>query len=150
MLTRVCRWIALRDGTCTFPGCRAPAHRTDIDHTSEYRDGGATVDTGLAAACRHDHRLRHDGDWQVDHSEPGRVTWTSPLGRTYERHSPPSLLALPFPRHDAIDERDPIPPLYDPPPWADPHTCLEQEPEPPPRPDINGRPAQDADEIPPF
>ena len=74
------RWIHLRDTRCTFPGCRAPAHRTDTDHTLERANGGATVDTGLAAACRHDHRLRHQGGWHVEHHQPGQITWTSRTG----------------------------------------------------------------------
>ena len=144
------RWIHIRDGRCTFPGCRAPAHRTDTDHTTEHTHGGATVDTGLAAACRHDHRLRHEGGWRIEHSDPGQITWTSRLGRTYRRHTPPGLLDLPEPRPDAIDDRDPEPPPYDPPPWADPDSCLEPEPQPPPPPILTGQPDQDDDETPPF
>ena len=146
------RWIQVRDGTCTFPGCRAPAHRADADHTTEHAKGGKTVDSELAPACRHDHRLRHDGGWQVTHDAPGKVSWTSPLGHTYQRHRPPGLLDLPEPRPGAIDERDPEPPPCDPPPGADPESCLQQppEPEPPPEPIPTSRPAQDGDEIPPF
>ena len=144
------RWIHIRDTRCTFPGCRAPAHRTDTDHTLERAKGGATVDIGLAAACRHDHRLRHEGGWHVEHDQPGQITWTSRLGRAYQRHAPPGLLDLPEPRLDAIDDRDPEPPPYDPPPWADPDSCLEQEPQPPPAPILTAEPGQDDDETPPF
>ena len=145
------RWIHLRDTRCTFPGCRAPAHRTDTDHTLERAKGGATVDTGLAAACRHDHRLRHQGGWHVEHHQPGQITWTSPLGRTYQRHRTPGLLDPPNPRPGAIDERDPEPPPYDPLPWADPDTCLEPEPQPPPPPILTAPPdSPDDDETPPF
>ena len=144
------RWVHIRDGRCTFPGCRAPAHRADTDHTIEHVKGGATVDVGLAAACRHDHRLRHEGGWQVAQDQPGQVTWTSRLGRTYQRPRPPGLLELPFPRNGAIDERDPEPDPEDPLPGWDPDTCLEPEPQPPPPPILTAPPGCDDDEIPPF
>jgi hypothetical protein len=144
------RWVHIRDGRCTFPGCRAPAHRTDTDHTVEHAKGGPTVDSGLAAACRHDHRLRHEGGWQVAQDQPGQITWTSRLGRTYQRHRPPGLLDLPNPRPDAIDERDPEPPPEDPLPWWDPDSCLEPEPQPPPPPILTAPPGTEDDEIPPF
>jgi hypothetical protein len=161
------RWIHIRDRRCSFPGCRAPAHRADTDHSVEHARGGATTDTGLAPACRHDHRLRHEGGWTVEHPAPGQLTWTSPLGRRYRRRPPPGLLDLPEPRPGAIDERDPEPDLEDPLPWWDPDTCLQPEPqsEPPPPPpppsapapkqawdpaSIFGRPGGPDDEIPPF
>ncbi len=59
------RWIHIRDRRCSFPGCRAPAHRVDADHTIEHSRGGPTVDTHLAPACDHDHMLRHEGGWTV-------------------------------------------------------------------------------------
>ena len=90
------RWIHLRDTRCTFPGCRAPAHRTDTDHTLERAKGGATVDSGLAAACRHDHRLRHQGGWHVEHDQPGQITWTSRTG-PHLPAPPPARPARPAP-----------------------------------------------------
>ena len=98
------RWVHIRDGQCAFPGCRAPAHRTDTDHTIEHTKGGATVDTGLAAACRHDHRLRHEGGWQVAQDQPGQITWTSRHGRTYQRHRAQAYSTCPT--------RDPTPSTY--------------------------------------
>ncbi len=154
------RWIHVRDRRCSFPGCRAPAHRSETDHSIEYARGGATVDAGLAPACRHDHRLRHDGDWIVEHTAPGHLTWTSPLGQVHQRRPPPGLHELPEPRAGALDERDPVPDPEDPPPRSDPDSCLEPEPQPPPPPASNQphlpawilpRPRQpDDDDIPPF
>jgi hypothetical protein len=142
------RWVHLRDGQCTFPGCRAPAHRADADHTTEHAKGGQTVDSGLAAACRHDHRLRHEGGWTVSHPAPGQVTWTSPLGHSYRRHKRPGLLDLPEPRANALAEDDPEPPPSDPPPWADPKSCYQHPPEPEPAPPIRTR--RLSDDLPPF
>ena len=157
------RWIHIRDRRCVFPGCRAPAHRADVDHSIEFARGGATTDAGLAPACRHDHMLRHEGGWTVKHTAPGQLTWTSPLGRRYRRRPPPGLLDLPEPRPGAIDERDPEPDPEHPLPGSDPISCLQ--PEPPPRPPpappsaprqarnpdwILGRPGSPDDEPPPF
>ena len=144
------RWVHIRDGQCAFPGCRAPAHRSDTDHTVEHGKGGPTVDTGLAPACRHDHRLRHEGGWQVTQDQPGQITWTSRLGRTYQRQRPPGVLDLPLPRPGAIDERDPEPDPEDPLPWWDPDSCFEEPEPPPPPPILTGEPGGPDDEIPPF
>jgi hypothetical protein len=157
------RWVHIRDGRCTFPGCRAPAHRADTDHSVEHARGGATTDAGLASACRHDHMLRHDGGWSVEHTAPGQLTWISPLGRRYRTRPPPGLLDLPEPRPGAIDDRDPEPDFEHPLPGWDPVSCLQPEPPPQPSPRpppapkrsrnpdwILGRPAGPDDEPPPF
>ncbi len=155
------RWIHIRDRRCLFPGCRAPAHRADTDHSIEHARGGATTDAGLASACRHDHGLRHEGGWTVEHTEPGQLTWISPLGRRYRSRPPPGLLDLPEPRPGAIDDRDPEPDPESPLPGWDPISCLQPEPQPPPQPPpapkqarnldwIFGRPGGPDDEPPPF
>jgi hypothetical protein len=71
-----------RDQTCRFPGCRQPAHRCDLDHTTPFPAGGTTADN-LATLCRHHHRLKHQTRWAVSQHPGGRLTWTSPTGRTY-------------------------------------------------------------------
>ncbi len=85
------RWITVRDRTCSFPGCRVPAHRADADHSVEHAAGGETVDTNLGPSCRHDHRLRHEGGWTITQTQPGNFTWTSRLGHTYHRQPPPDF-----------------------------------------------------------
>ena len=141
------------------PYCRAPAHRADTDHSVEHARGGATTDAGLASACRHDHRLRHEGDWTVEHTEPGQLIWISPLGRRYRTRPPPGLLDLPEPRPGAIDERDAEPDPEHPLPGWDPISCLQPQPPPAPPPAkkrarnpdwIFGRPGGPDDEPPPF
>jgi hypothetical protein len=153
------RWIHIRDRRCQFPGCRAPAHRADTDHSVEHSRGGATTDAGLASACRHDHMLRHDGGWSVEHTAPGQLIWISPLGRRYRTRPPPGLLDLPEPRPGAIDDRDPEPDFEHPLPGWDPISCLQPQPQPPPPPApkparnpdwILGRPGGPNDEPPPF
>jgi hypothetical protein len=38
------RLIRVRQRTCSFPGCRRPARRTDLDHTQPWHLGGATCE----------------------------------------------------------------------------------------------------------
>lgn len=71
-------------------GCRAPAERSDVDHTVDHSRGGLTTQDDLGAACRHDHGLKQAG-WTLDQPEPGVFRWTSPLGRTYETTADPLL-----------------------------------------------------------
>jgi hypothetical protein len=78
------RFVEARQTTCTFPGCRRPAHHSDFDHTVEVAKGGPTTVGNGAPGCRHDHRLRHEGDWAVEQPEPGHYVWTSPHGHIYE------------------------------------------------------------------
>ena len=149
------RWITIRDRTCQFPGCRVPAHRSDADHSVEHSEGGPTIDTNLVPACRHDHRLRHDGGWSVSHTTPGHVTWTSRLGHTYDRQPPPDLDDLPEPMpgsatgdDDEPDDESDRPSTED---WRN-STCMEPErlprPAPPPTPPPPVTSAED--DIPPF
>src|SRR6266536_3224228 len=46
------RFVTARDQTCTFPGCRRPAHRCDLDHEIAASAGGATSADNLAVLCR--------------------------------------------------------------------------------------------------
>lgn len=76
-------YIEIRDRQCTFPGCRVPARRADVDHTHDHAAGGLTEPANLGPQCRHDHRLKHAGRWQLTQPGPGEFTWHSPLGHTY-------------------------------------------------------------------
>jgi hypothetical protein len=84
------RYLEIRDRHCLGPGCRAPARSADVDHTQDYAQGGPTVEANLAHVCRHDHRLKHQGGWQLDQSAPGWLVWTSRLGHTYPSEPPRS------------------------------------------------------------
>ena len=89
------RRTEIRDRTCTHPRCRTPAHGTDGDHIQEWARGGATKDDNITSACRHDHRLRHEGGWRVAKLASGRLVWISRLGVHY--HVSPPLLIQPLP-----------------------------------------------------
>ncbi|MEO5921984.1 MAG: DUF222 domain-containing protein [Pseudolysinimonas sp.] len=83
------RWLAVRDRTCTFPGCGRAASGSDIDHTVPWHRGGATTAENLAHLCRHHHRLKHQTRWQVKQVPDRRPEWTSPTGHVREGDPPP-------------------------------------------------------------
>ena len=61
-------------------GCRAPARSADKDHTLDHAKGGPTIGPNLGDACRHDHRLKHEGGWTLHQPQSGVFRWTSRLG----------------------------------------------------------------------
>jgi hypothetical protein len=154
------RWLAVRDKTCVFPGCRVPASRSDADHSIEHANGGQTVDTNLGPACRHDHRLRHEGGWTLTQTQAGHFTWTSRFGHTYHRQRPPDLNDLPDPMPESDrepDEPDPAesihpitgqrfgPSTED---WQH-DSCMQPPPPPPPEPPPPPPPPTPHDDDPP-
>ncbi|RYV52916.1 HNH endonuclease signature motif containing protein [Pengzhenrongella frigida] len=103
------RTIATRDTTCTFPGCRTPAYRCDLDHLTPYDHTlhpGSDHLTGhpshppqtrcenLHTLCRHHHRLKTHTNWDV-YRDPttGTTHWTAPTQHRYAR--PPTPAASP-------------------------------------------------------
>lgn len=82
------RWLGVRDGSCTFPGCGRRTRACDLDHTVAWQHGGSTVATNLAHLCRHHHRLKHNSAWSVRQTESG-IVWTSPTGATRTADPPP-------------------------------------------------------------
>ncbi len=84
------RFVTARDQTCTFPGCRRPAHRCDLDHEIPASAGGATSADNLAVLCRRHHRAKHEAGWQVRRNQQtGTSHWTSPTGHRYTSTPPP-------------------------------------------------------------
>ncbi|HEU5156326.1 MAG TPA: DUF222 domain-containing protein [Streptosporangiaceae bacterium] len=129
------RRTEIRDRTCTHPRCRTPAHGTDGDHIQEWARGGATRDGNIGSACRHDHRLRHEGGWRVVKLASDRLVWISRLGMHY-RVRPPLIIQ---PLLDPAP-REPAPPHQpdgheDGPIWRDPSALPTEPGRPPPRPD---------------
>ena len=124
------RTVAARDLTCTFPGCRQPATRGEIDHRVPYHHARAptperNLPTGLVerrrprlenlhALCKHHHQAKTKGWWTVTWDPTtGVSTWTDRHGLTYARH-PQRIHTTP----DAFQHRPPPPPppdLGDPP-----------------------------------
>lgn len=87
------RYLRARDQHCRFPGCRAPAHRCQIDHNHDHAKGGPTALCNLCLFCTSHHPLKHpdvdDRDrWSAKQLDDGIILWTSPLGRTYTDEPP--------------------------------------------------------------
>jgi len=77
-----------------FPGCRYPAHRSDIDHVTPWDDGGKTTPENLGSLCRRHHRLKTHGGWKVTSASDGSCEWISPNGKHYLVPSRPVHEAL--------------------------------------------------------
>ncbi|WP_158615028.1 HNH endonuclease signature motif containing protein [Cellulomonas sp. PhB150] len=109
------RTVQTRDVTCTYPGCRQPAMRTELDHVIPYDPTRAgeqqTTEANLHALCKRHHQAKTKKIWNVKRDRAtGNTVWTSPLGITYYRspipvHISPKLL-------DPTKHRKP-PPTYD-------------------------------------
>ena len=87
------RFLRARDQHCRFPGCRAPAHRCQIDHNHEHAKDGPTALCNLSLFCTSHHPLKHpDVDardrWTAKQLDDGVILWTSPLGRSYTDEAP--------------------------------------------------------------
>ncbi|MEZ0075197.1 hypothetical protein ABH927_004567 [Planotetraspora sp. GP83] len=78
-----------RDRVCTYPGCRAPASRSELDHTHQHGHGGPTTDANLGAACAHDHDLRDHG-WRVIQPNPATSPGSAAPATTTRSHHHPS------------------------------------------------------------
>jgi|GEM_PF-233634 len=90
------RDVMARDRTCTFPGCSQPSHRCDLDHRCAFDPSRPaeqqTHKDNLHALCRFHHNLKTLHGWAPTFDPPtGVTTWTSPLGKRYERHPEPAL-----------------------------------------------------------
>jgi Domain of unknown function (DUF222) len=79
--------VRIRRPTCTFPGCRQPARRCDIDHTLAYDHGGLTCLCNLGPLCRRHHRCKQAESWSLGQPAPGEFLWTTPSGRQYTTRS---------------------------------------------------------------
>jgi len=76
-------FLLARDRTCRFPGCRAPAYLSDLDHAQSWESGGMTSAQNLGALCRRHHRLKTHGGWTLESASDGSCIWTSPHGKRY-------------------------------------------------------------------
>ncbi|WP_255769049.1 HNH endonuclease signature motif containing protein [Pseudarthrobacter sulfonivorans] len=78
------RWLRMRDGKCTFPGCSNHTLDNEVDHLTAWQQGGTTGISNLGQACPRHHRLKHRSAWTpteaAKNEPPG---WRSPTGRYY-------------------------------------------------------------------
>jgi hypothetical protein len=81
--------VVIRQRTCSFPGCRRPARRSDLDHTVPFDQGGRTCECNLAPLCRRHHQAKQAPGWQLAQAKPGQMTWRTPSGRVYQTTGDP-------------------------------------------------------------
>jgi hypothetical protein len=83
------KWLRVRDGKCTFPGCSNHTADNENDHLTAWEHGGATGVSNLGQVCPKHHRLKHQSRWTptpaTKDEPPG---WTSPTGRRYPAEQP--------------------------------------------------------------
>ncbi len=83
---RLRRAVLLRHPFEVFPYSSYPSTGLDLDHTTPYRWSGTPAQTrtdNLGPLRRKTHRAKTHAGWRLSQPEPGRYTWTSPLGRRY-------------------------------------------------------------------
>jgi hypothetical protein len=97
-------------GTCSFPSCRQPAHKCDLDHREPFdhadpRRGGLTEPSNLDPLCRNHHLLKTHTGWSAvrDPHDGLSLIWTSPTGHSYV--NPPRQFRLPDEDHVVHDAR---------------------------------------------
>jgi hypothetical protein len=83
------RWLAIRDGTCRFPGCGRAARHCDLDHTTGWAQGGPTSAGNLAHLSERHHTVKTESLWKVHQHPGGILTWTSPTGAIRTTDPPP-------------------------------------------------------------
>jgi hypothetical protein len=81
--------VAIRNQTCTAPGCRRPATACDFDHTIPYHHGGRTCECNGGPCCRRHHRAKQAPGWHLAQPRPGTFLWQPPHGRTYRTDPEP-------------------------------------------------------------
>ncbi|WP_020579414.1 HNH endonuclease [Actinopolymorpha alba] len=89
---------------CTWMLCRRPAISCDLDHTKPYAQGGETSVENVAPLCRRHHRVKTEGDWKVEQTSPGHLTYTDPHSRQYQ--------VTPLRLTDSVEPDDPDPPPF--------------------------------------
>src|SRR3954468_13927208 len=77
------RWIEARDRTCRFPHCRRRAVYCDVDHETEWDQGGETSCENCGLLCRRHHDFKTSKGWDCQRDPDGNVVWTSPHGFTW-------------------------------------------------------------------
>ncbi|MCC7076936.1 MAG: DUF222 domain-containing protein [Acidimicrobiia bacterium] len=84
--TALRRALAVRDGTCRFPGCTAT--QVDAHHMRHWLHGGETCLDNLVSYCRYHHHWVHEGGWQVRPGPDGSFALVDTKGRPYPNQLP--------------------------------------------------------------
>ena len=59
--------------TCTHPGCRLPARPCEVDHITEWNDGGRTDQRNGNIKCGGHNRFKHRHRWKTRRDRHGRI-----------------------------------------------------------------------------
>ena len=85
-------WLVTRDQTCRQPGCTRRARFADVDHATDFAEGGRTTLAGTGMLCRRHHNGKTHGGWRIEDSRAdGSCVFVSPRGMRFE-HVPVDLL----------------------------------------------------------
>lgn len=66
--------------TCEAPGCTMPAAWSQVDHNTEWHEGGRTDQSNRTIGCGHHNRWKHRERWQVRRDRRGRAYTLRPDG----------------------------------------------------------------------
>jgi hypothetical protein len=141
------RHVQIRDRRCVAPGCRRPARRCQLDHTTDYARGGLTLAGNSGPLCLRDHVMKTEGGWQLEQPEPGLFHWTSPLGRSYWTRGEPIDPPDPDPCPRPVEPDEPDAPSTR---WMNGPTMQRPPPPPTPEPPPPAPTAPPEDDEPPF
>lgn len=83
--TEMREWIAVRDRTCLFPGCRRPAHNCQVDHEEEWDRGGETSCDNCGLLCQRHHNYKTQKAWDLTRDADDNCRWESPHGFVWSR-----------------------------------------------------------------
>jgi hypothetical protein len=66
--------------TCEAPGCTLPAAWSQIDHNTEWHQGGRTDQSNRTIGCGHHNRTKHRQRWRIRRDRHGRAYTLKPDG----------------------------------------------------------------------
>jgi hypothetical protein len=73
--------VQSRDGMCRYPGCTAPARRTQPHHLDHWVHHGPTELWNLLSLCKYHHHRHHQGEFDIIRSPEGNLRFVTPDGR---------------------------------------------------------------------
>jgi hypothetical protein len=83
--------LRFRDRGCRFPGC-TNSFNVDGHHIEHWANGGETSLENLVQLCRHHHRLVHEGGFQCEKDERGKLLFRDLHARTLGTYVLPTPL----------------------------------------------------------
>ena len=65
--------LEVRDGGCVIPECDRPPGWCEAHHLVHWSEGGSTATSNMVLLCSRHHHELHQGRWQIDIDQTGRV-----------------------------------------------------------------------------